>query len=191
MTKIQESETTLELLVNCKTYPVVSTKYFETVCTGGVQASGEFVRLYPVPFRFLDNEEKYKRWDVIRVKVYKDTKDSRPESWHLQQGTPIEKVQHLSSEKQRWDWMEKTVHGSTESMNQVGLTNGCVKIEPLEFYWKKDDQELTEKQMRVVRQGNLFISSEDLKLLADRPKWQFRLKFKEVSTGVELSLIHI
>lgn len=185
MTKIIGSETTVELLVNCKTYPAVSKKYFETVCTGGVQASGDFVRLYPVPFRFLEKEERYTRWDVIRVKVFKDTKDSRPESWHLQQGTPIEKVRNISSEKERWSWMEKTVHESMDSMTQANLTNGCVKIEPLELYWAKDDQELTEKQMQVVKQQNLFISSDDLKLLADRPKWQFRLKFREISTGVE------
>ena len=66
-------------MVNCKTYPAVSTKYVETVCTGGIQPNGEFVRLYPVPFRFLEIEEQYGRWDVIRVQAYRDTKDSRPE----------------------------------------------------------------------------------------------------------------
>lgn len=186
MSKIIGSEQTIELLVNCKTYPAVSKRYFETVCTGGVQASGEFVRLYPVPFRFLVEEEKYTRWDVIRVKVYKDTKDSRPESWHLQQGTPIEMVRKISSERQRWDWMQHTVHDSTEVMEQKGLTNGCVKIEPLDFHWRKDDQELSDAQMQIVKQQNLFISTDDLKLLADRPKWQYRLKYREIATGNEI-----
>lgn len=185
MSKITGSEQTIELLVNCKTYPAVSKKYFETVCTGGVQASGEFVRLYPVPFRFLEEAERYGRWDVIKVKVYKDTKDSRPESWHLQQGTPIEVVRNISNEKKRWDWMQSTIHASTKAMENAGLTNGCIEIEPIELYWKPDDQELSEAQMQIVQQQNLFISGEDLKLLADRPKWQYRLKFRELSTGRE------
>ena len=72
MSKVPGSETTLEFMVNCKTYPAVSQKYIETVCTGGVQATGEFVRLYPVPFRLLDDKEKYDRWDLVRVRAYKD-----------------------------------------------------------------------------------------------------------------------
>ncbi|MEZ6093439.1 MAG: hypothetical protein R3C03_04255 [Pirellulaceae bacterium] len=186
MSKIVGSETTLEFMVNCKTYPAVSKKYIETVCTGGVQASGEFVRLYPVPFRLLDENEKYDRWDLVRVQAYKDTKDTRPESWHLMQGTPIEFVENISTEKRRWDWMQHTVHSSTGAMSSKGITNGCVEIEPIEFYWKADDQELSKSQMQVVQQQNLFVSSDVLQLLADRPKWQYRLKYREVGTGKEV-----
>ena len=39
------------LLVTVKTYPTLSTKYGETVCTAGVREDGSWVRLYPVPFR--------------------------------------------------------------------------------------------------------------------------------------------
>lgn len=186
MSKIVGSETTLEFMVNCKTYPAVSKKYIETVCTGGVQASGEFVRLYPVPFRLLDENEKYDRWDLVRVQAYKDTKDTRPESWHLMQGTPIEFVEKISTEKRRWEWMQHTVHSSTDAMSSKGITNGCVEIEPIEFYWKADDQELSKSQMQVVQQQNLFVSSDVLQLLADRPKWQYRLKYREVGTGKEV-----
>ena len=90
MSKIAGTERTIELMVNCKTYPAVSTKYVETVCTGGVERDGNFVRLYPIPFRFLEKDEQYGRWDVIRVHAYRDSKDARPESRHLEPGTPIE-----------------------------------------------------------------------------------------------------
>ncbi len=185
MTKIQGSERTIELMVNCKTYPVVSNKYMETVCTGGVQNDGRFVRLYPVPFRFLDEEEQYARWDVIRVRVYKDTKDDRPESWHLQPGTKIEKLKRITTEKRRWDWMKHTVHSSTEKMTEAGVTNGCVEIEPTEFYWKPDNKKWSDGQLKVMRQGNLFVSDKDLESLADRVPWQYRLKFKEKNSGRE------
>jgi len=88
-------------MVNCKTYPAVSSKYVETVCTGGVTAEGEFVRLYPVAFRFLDVEEQYNRWDVIRVRAYRDTKDQRPESWHLEPGTVIDRLESITTDKRR------------------------------------------------------------------------------------------
>lgn len=185
MARIPESERLIELMVNCKTYPAVSTKYVETVCTGGVQRDGRFVRLYPVPFRFLDSEEQYKRWDVIRVKAYRDTKDQRPESWHLEGGTPIERVDHISTERRRWEWMRETVHESAAAMAEQGLTNGCVEVEPLEFYWKSDPKEWTASQLSVIRQGDLFATKEQLRGLADRVPWQFRLRYREKNTGRE------
>lgn len=183
MTKIPESEQTIELMVNCKTYPAVSTKYVETVCTGGVRATGEFVRLYPVPFRFLDTEEQYDRWDVIRVRAYRDTKDPRPESWHFIPGTQIEKLRRITTDKRRWDWMKKTVHDSAEAMEAKGVTNGCVEVEPIEFYWKPDSKEWTPNQLSVIQQGDLFATKEQMQGLADRVPWQFRLKFREKVTG--------
>lgn len=185
MAKIIGSEKTIELMVNCKTYPAVSKKYIETVCTGGVQANGEFVRLYPIPFRFLEDEEQYGRWDVIRVQVYRDTKDNRPESWHLQPGTRIEVVGKITTDKRRWDWMKATVHDSTESMREAGVTNGCVEIQPLEFYWKPEKKEWSSSQLQTLNQGHLFISEEVLDTLADRVPWQYRLKYREKNSGRE------
>jgi hypothetical protein len=183
MARVIGSETTIQLMVNCKTYPAVSSKYVETVCTGGVTAEGEFVRLYPVPFRFLDSEEQYKRWDVIRVRAYRDTKDRRPESWHLEPGTVIDRIESITTDKRRWEWMRKTIHESAEAMKTRGLTNGCVEIEPIELYWKPDPKEWTTTQMNTILQGDLFASEEQMQSLADRVPWQFRLKYREKNTG--------
>jgi len=185
MARIPESERTIELLVNCKTYPAVSSKYVETVCTGGVQTTGEFVRLYPVPFRFLDATEQYSRWDVIRVRVYRDSRDTRPESWHIEAGTQIEVVESITTEKRRWEWMRKTVHESAAAMEAKGLTNGCVKIEPIQLYWKADPKEWTPSQLNVIQQGDLFATKEQMQEHADRVPWQFRLKYREANTGRE------
>ncbi len=185
MAKILGSDQLVELMVNCKTYPAVSTKYTETVCTGGVQPDGEFVRLYPIPFRFLDPSQQYGRWDIVRVHAYRDTKDTRPESWHLEAGTPIEVLKHVSSEKERWQWMQKAVHESADSMEAAGITNGLVRIEPLEFYWQPDKKEWTPTQLSVIQQGDLFATTEQMKQLAERVPWEFRLKYRECSTGRE------
>jgi hypothetical protein len=185
MAKILDSDHTIELMVNCKTYPAVSKKYVETVCTGGVQADGQFVRLYPVPFRFLDAEEQYRRWDIIRVRAYRDTNDKRPESWHLAPGTAIEVIDNISTDRRRWEWMRKTVHSSTEAMAENGVTNGCVEIEPLELYWESDSKEWTASQIAVINQGDLFATKEQLEGIAERIPWQFRLKFREKNTGRE------
>ena len=185
MARIKGSEAIIVLMVNCKTYPAVSKKYTETVCTGGVQPNGEFVRLYPVPFRFLDTKEQYGRWDVIRVQVYRDTNDDRRESWHLEPGTLIECIDKITTDRQKWEWMKPTVHHSTEAMNAQDITNGCVQIEPIELYYKDDPKEWTDSQKEAIAQGDLFATKEQMASLADRVPWQFRLKYREANSGRE------
>jgi hypothetical protein len=185
MAKVPGSDATIDLLVNCKTYPAVSTKYTETVCTGGVLANGEFVRLYPVPYRFLDANEQYGRWDVIRVRAYRDTKDTRSESWHLEPGAKIEVIDKMTTDKQKWEWMRKTIYETAAAMSEKGLTNGCVEIEPLELYYKKDPKEWTTGQLNVIQQGDLFASKEQMQSLAEQIPWQFRLRYRERKSGRE------
>ncbi len=185
MGKITGTEATIELMVNCKTYPSVSTKYIETVCTGGVQPNGDFVRLYPIPYRFMNSNEKYRRWEVVRVHAYRDDRDTRPESWHFEPGSTIQSIDYISTDGRRWDWMKKAVHESTTAMEAKGLTNGCVEIEPIDFYWEPDEKEWTPAQFNVIQQGMLFATANEMKSLAERIPWQYRLKYRERSTGIE------
>ena len=41
------------VLVTVKTYPCLSQKYDELVCTAGLREDGSWIRIYPVPFRKL------------------------------------------------------------------------------------------------------------------------------------------
>ena len=163
----------------------MSKKYIETVCTGGICSDGSFVRLYPVPFRLLDEVEQYGRWDVIRVRVYKDTKDRRPESWHIEGGAPIEVVRSVKSERLRWDWMKKGVYESTVQMEEAGLTNGLVEIIPKELHWLPEKKRWSPGQLKVLNQGNLFHDERLMRSLSERVPWQFKLRLTERHTGKE------
>ncbi|WP_038164604.1 hypothetical protein [Verrucomicrobium sp. BvORR106] len=70
------------ILITVKTYPTLSRKYGETVCTAGVREDGSWVRLYPVPFRRLHEEEQYKKYDWVECDVVRSKKDPRPETHH-------------------------------------------------------------------------------------------------------------
>jgi hypothetical protein len=71
------------LLITVKTYPTLSRKYGETVCTPAVRQDGTWVRIYPVPFRRLDEKEQYRKFDWIECDLVKSRTDPRPESHHL------------------------------------------------------------------------------------------------------------
>jgi hypothetical protein len=68
-----------KVLIWGKTYPELSKKYIETVCTAGVLESGKPVRLYPITYRYL-NDEQFKLYQWITAGLLKNPGDSRPES---------------------------------------------------------------------------------------------------------------
>ena len=43
-----------EVLILAKTYPSPSAQYVETSCVAGITRNGAMVRLYPVPFRMIE-----------------------------------------------------------------------------------------------------------------------------------------
>lgn len=70
-----------KILIWGKTYPELSSKYFETVCTGGVLEDGSPVRLYPIPFRYLNDQFHKYQW--ITARIAKNETDYRPESYRV------------------------------------------------------------------------------------------------------------
>ena len=85
------------VLITVKASPEPSTSYGDTVCVAGIRLDSplhEWIRLYPVPFRYLDNEQKFKKYDVLSVNVVKATKDARRESFSPDLAS-IQKGAHL------------------------------------------------------------------------------------------------
>jgi hypothetical protein len=68
------------VLILCKTYPSPSAKYAETSCVAGMTEDGKLIRLYPVPFRLVSDEQQFKKWQWITARFEKARDDHRPES---------------------------------------------------------------------------------------------------------------
>ena len=68
------------ILVFAKTYPSPSSKHVETSCVAGINEEGIMRRLYPIPFRLINENQKFKKWQWIDVRIEKSSKDNRPES---------------------------------------------------------------------------------------------------------------
>ena len=64
-----------------KTYPELSKKHFETVCTAGVLEDGRVVRLYPISYRYLNDQFSLYQW--INARIAKNPNDARPESYKI------------------------------------------------------------------------------------------------------------
>jgi hypothetical protein len=90
--------------ITVKTYPTLSEKYDELVCTAGICEDGSWIRLYPLPFRKLDNEQKYKKYQWIEAGIERNTSDFRPESYKV---LNIDTIKVFSSESSKINWEER------------------------------------------------------------------------------------
>ncbi len=72
-----------KILITVKTYPQLSSRHTETVCTAGLREGGRWVRLYPVPYRRMEKERRFRKYQWIEVDIERDTRDPRPESYRL------------------------------------------------------------------------------------------------------------
>lgn len=98
----------LRVLVLVKTYPLPSLKYREVVCTAGITERGDWVRLYPLDFRYRSYEQWFSKYQWIEVTARKREKDPRPESYEPHPDEPITTLSTIGTEK-RWEERKRLV----------------------------------------------------------------------------------
>ncbi len=101
------------ILVTVKTYPTLSKTYGELVCTAGIRPDGSWIRLYPVPFRRLNETEKYRKYDWIECNVIKHKGDPRPESYRPINNAEFKAVGHIGT-ADNWRARRELVLGKTK-----------------------------------------------------------------------------
>ena len=74
------------VLVTVKAYPKPSGKYEELVCSAGLLDGSKWVRIYPVPYRFLAESQMYPKYSWVRVNLLRNSSDFRPESYRPKNG---------------------------------------------------------------------------------------------------------
>jgi hypothetical protein len=75
---------TIEYLPVVKAYPALSKTYGEVSCVAGIRIDGttgpEWIRLYPVPFRALEDTQQFAKYQPMRVQVSAHRGDRRRET---------------------------------------------------------------------------------------------------------------
>lgn len=71
------------VLITVKTYPLPSRSYTELVCTAGLLDGEKWIRMYPIPFRFLQDQKQYPKYSWVKIDLVRNKKDFRPESYRL------------------------------------------------------------------------------------------------------------
>jgi hypothetical protein len=76
-----------KVLITVRTYPVPSRKSVEVSCTAGITDDNKWIRLFPIQYRFLDYDKRFRKYQCIEASVTKSLSDTRPESYKIDPDT--------------------------------------------------------------------------------------------------------
>lgn len=155
---------------------------------------GRLVRLFPVPFRLVEDEQQFRKWQWITARVRRAQDDARPESHRLSvdtiqlDGEPLATRDHWVARRDAI----KTVavfdsFADLEAAREShGVTLGLVRparllgldITPVEHPDWTDDERA--KLLQEQQQGSLFDAVEDQRALKTLKKLPFDFHYRYV-----------
>lgn len=188
----------MKILILVKTYPAISVKYGETVCTAGLTENGDWIRVYPIPFRKIDFNKQYSKYDWINLELLKNSKDFRPESYRPKDPNQIQKLGHIHPDGDTWndrrDVVLKNVYTSmTKLIEDAKNKEKCTSLaifkpsKILDFTYEKTESFWDPKKIKSLEsehnQGSLF-DTNDLDDITefevvDKVPYKFKFRFQD------------
>lgn len=195
-----------KVLVTVKTYPTLSGKYDELVCTAGFREDGSWVRIYPIPFRKKSYDEQYSKYDWIEIDLVKNTSDFRPESYRpYSHDSEIKIVGHIGTGKRRdWAARKEIVHQKVyddlsvliEEAKDKDICTSLAVFKPtkiLDFTAEEVEREWDKKKIEQLKanrdQGGLFENPEDPFEVVDKLPYKFKYVFEDYNGTVSRLMI--
>lgn len=182
-----------KILILAKTYPSPSAQYIETSCVAGISENGGMRRLFPVPFRMVEDGQQFKKWQWINVRVEKANKDHRTESHKVYVDTINcgDVIDTKKSWGSRWQWLEKMpAFTSFDALDAARIADrvSLALLRPKRLLglditkarnpdWTDEERE---KLLQEQMQGNLFSEAEERKQVKQLRKVPFDFHYRYV-----------
>jgi hypothetical protein len=192
------------ILILCKTYPSPSAKYVETSCVAGMDDAGQLVRLFPVPFRMVEDERQFRKWQWISARVRHATDDRRPESHRLSvdtielHGEPLSTRDAWAERRQAIDRVEVIDDFADLERARLdrGVSLGLVRpgrlismdITPASSPEWSDDE--IAKLMQAQLQGSLFDELAEQRSLKTLKKLPFDFHYRYQCGSADRAIEH-
>lgn len=182
---------TIRILITVKTYPTLSRKYEELVCTAGLKEDGSWIRLYPVPFRKIPYHEQYRKYEWIELEVVKNKSDFRPESYRpYSVDTKIRVVGKIGTEgnwQRRKQLVCKKVYTNLgQLIAEAKDKKVCTSLatfkpsEIIDFTWKPvKHREWSPEKLNAMKQLNFFMKQDDKFKVVKKLPYKFSYTFKD------------
>jgi hypothetical protein len=164
-----------KVLITVKTYPAISKKYEELVCTAGFLEDGTWIRIYPIQFRKKSYNQQYSKYQWIELDLVKNKEDVRPESYRpVSHDTEINIVGEIKPDGNTWAERRpivlKKVYDNlsqliAEAKNKTICTSLAVfkPAKVIDFIWEEVEREWSQDKIAQFQQLNLFQNVDDKK----------------------------
>ena len=171
-----------DILILVKAYPTPSTKYIESSCTAGITRSGEWLRLHPLPFRMLESNRQFKKYQWVRARI-KKSNDPRPES-HFIDIDSMEVLGESLSTKHNWAqrvaFLEslrwKSLEDIWNEQEQRGISLAFFQPKRIEkLVIEAASPSWTPKQLSALHQQNFFDRDKSIPL--EKIPYDFKYRF--------------
>jgi hypothetical protein len=192
-----------KFLITVKTYPAISKKYEELVCTAGFLEDGSWIRIYPIQFRKKAYNEQYSKYDWIEVDLVKNTSDFRPESFRpVAHETPIVKVGEIPPDGDTWEERRKIVlenvyHNITDLIAEAKNKEICTSLavfkpkEIIDFVYEAEkEREWSADKLAQFQQLNIFEKDRNNNFqVVKKLPYKFSYRFKDEAGTVSKLMI--
>jgi hypothetical protein len=174
----------LKVLIVVKTYPQPAWRGIEVSCTQGVTEQGDWVRLFPVPFRLLEGRQQFKRYQWVEVEATKAKKDPRPESYHIDPDS-IKILSEPVPTTNKWEARKELLYPllspSVESLEDTRKVNGASLgfVRPRvveEFVIQPAAPDWTKEQKAKLAQQDFFYKRPSR--LLEKVPFDFKYRFR-------------
>jgi hypothetical protein len=171
------------MLVVVKAYPNPSNKYLESSCVAGIRTDTEppeWARLYPVPFRMLGSNERFKKYQFLTLQAERGS-DTRPESLRpnvdtLRLGAWLDTRQRWAARRTYVDPLIAPSLCAIQKRREVdGTSLGAFRPASItDFCWEPVEKTTVESRRLLASQKNLFAQEQaPLEILPYRFKYKF------------------
>ena len=184
------------VLITVKTYPLPSGKYGELVCTAGLLNGKTWIQIYPIPFRFLQDSEKYPKYSWAELDLVRKTDDFRPETYRPRQGMDeeiriVDKLGTADNWAARKSYVLEEVYSSLGELIDLAKGNSkksLATLKPLEIVdltIEEIEREWKEAWLAQARQGHFFELKPDGKTTQRRliRKLPYQYSYKLLTEG--------
>jgi hypothetical protein len=189
-----------KVLITVTTYPLPSRSYDELVCTAGVLEDGTWIRIYPVPFKFLsglraDGKLSSYKYTWIELDLRKRADDFRPEShspvhYDFSDVTIYDRIETKGN---GWDerkhFCMANVHTNMNALiaaSQAPTNVSLATFKPTEFISfevEDDEREWKQEWKDQIRQLDMFYTpaqgGSSTRQMIKKLPYKFYYKFKD------------
>lgn len=183
----------LRVMILVKAAPVLTSRLEESMCVAALDLeTPRWIRLHPVPFRDLETDSKFKKYQELSVRVIRPRGDRRPESWmpiegSLSLGQEIGPDRGWATRRNRLAALPRPTMCELHRTNKAGsgpktasLAIVQTRDRPTLEITRRDEQQLEKWRKRaeaIANTPSLFDGDTATKPAFEVVPWRFRYRY--------------